>query len=323
MNRIIIAGILALIAGIGVFLNLRTENQAPIQEEQIVTQPEMTEETVNSVSEPEVEESSAFLHEPESERRQWLRESQAPITWKTMAPGLEMARCEGIWETNIGDSYLTVVRADPELLEFVLLSGKRTGETKTAQQWCESEDLLVAMNAGMYQADHATNLGYMKIGDYENQSRFNSDNLFLAFGLEEGPAKLIDKSCHDWESLVGQSQFVTQSIRMMNCQGANTWSQQQKYWSVAAASVDEDGKLILIHSRSPWSMHDFVDMVRDLDLGLTGLIYLEGGPEASLYVNSWDDTFSGIGSYETGFFESDRNDRFWPIPNVIGVRVKN
>lgn len=134
MNRIIIAGILSLIAGIGVFLNLRIENQGSIQQEEIITQSEMTEETERSVSEPEVEESSAFLPEPDSDRRQWRRESQAPITWETMAPGLEIARCEGIWETNIGDSYLTVVRADPELLEFVLLSGKRTGETKTAQQ---------------------------------------------------------------------------------------------------------------------------------------------------------------------------------------------
>jgi hypothetical protein len=25
------------------------------------------------------------------------------------------------------------------------------------------------------------------------------------------------------------------------------------------------------------------------------------------------------GSYETGFFEHDGNDRQWPIPNVLGV----
>ncbi len=78
----------------------------------------------------------------------------------------------------------------------------------------------------------------------------------------------------------------------------------------------------MIHSRSPWAMHDFVEMVSELNLNLLGLIYLEGGPEASLYVNGFTEKHSLIGSYETGFFESDDNDRFWPIPNVIGVRVR-
>lgn len=78
----------------------------------------------------------------------------------------------------------------------------------------------------------------------------------------------------------------------------------------------------MVHSRSPWTMHDFVEMVSELNLDLLGLIYLEGGPEASLYVNGFTEKYSLIGSYETGFYESDDNDRFWPIPNVIGVRMR-
>ncbi len=261
----------------------------------------------------------------EKDRRQWLRDSISAYEWNAIAPGVELAKAEGKWKTNIGDSYLYILRSDPELTEFVIHSAKQSGHSQTAQQWCESEDLVAAINAGMYQADHATNLGFMKIGEFVNQSRISNDNLFIAFGPQNAdlpPAQVIDRDCHDWESLIANYEFVTQSIRMMDCTGKNRWSRQEKYWSVAAAGVDDQGRLLMIHSRSPWAMHDFVDMVSDLDLGLLGLIYLEGGPEASLYVNGFTEKHSLIGSYETGFFESDDNDRFWPIPNVIGVRVR-
>lgn len=263
--------------------------------------------------------------ELENTRRQWLRDSISPYEWNAIAPGVEFAKAEGKWKTNIGDSYLYLLRADPELTEFVIHSAKQSGHPQTARQWCESKDLIAAMNAGMYQADHATNLGFMKIGEFVNQSRISNDNLFIAFGPQKAdlpPAQVIDRDCHDWESLIANYEFVTQSIRMMDCHGKNRWSRQDKYWSVAAAGVDDLGRLLMIHSRSPWAMHDFVQMVSDLNLGLLGLIYLEGGPEASLYVNGFTEKHSLIGSYETGFFESDDNDRFWPIPNVIGVRMR-
>jgi hypothetical protein len=46
---------------------------------------------------------------------------------------------------------------------------------------------------------------------------------------------------------------------------------------------------------------------------------LEGGPEATLYVNAGGTELERFGSYETGFNENDDNDRAWALPNVIGV----
>jgi hypothetical protein len=51
-------------------------------------------------------------------------------------------------------------------------------------------------------------------------------------------------------------------------------------------------------------------------------MYLEGGPEASLYVKDGDFEAMHIGSYETGFNENDDNHTFWALPNIIGVRRK-
>ena len=70
-------------------------------------------------------------------------------------------------------------------------------------------------------------------------------------------------------------------------------------------------------------MHDFVDMLRALPLDLKRLMYVEGGPEASLYVAvDGKDVVSQFGSFETGFREMDDNKEFWPLPNVIGFAPK-
>jgi hypothetical protein len=48
-------------------------------------------------------------------------------------------------------------------------------------------------------------------------------------------------------------------------------------------------------------------------------MYLEGGPEASFYLNHPKKQVARMGSYETDFMEDDNNHRFWQIPNVIGI----
>jgi hypothetical protein len=81
--------------------------------------------------------------------------------------------------------------------------------------------------------------------------------------------------------------------------------------------------VLFIHSRSPWDVHDFIEILQKLPLGITRAMYLEGGPEASLAIASGGVNKMFLGSYETGFNENDSNWRAWALPNVIGVeRIK-
>ena len=66
-------------------------------------------------------------------------------------------------------------------------------------------------------------------------------------------------------------------------------------------------------------MRDFNALLLQLPLDIAGAMHVEGGPEASLSVHGGGINLDLMGSYETGFFESDDNHRQWPIPNVIGV----
>ena len=77
--------------------------------------------------------------------------------------------------------------------------------------------------------------------------------------------------------------------------------------------------MLFIFCRSPYSVYELIECLLGLPIDITRAQYLEGGPEASLYVSAGGRALEFVGSFETGFNPSDDNDSFWPLPNVIGV----
>jgi hypothetical protein len=55
---------------------------------------------------------------------------------------------------------------------------------------------------------------------------------------------------------------------------------------------------------------------------LRNAIYLEGGPETSLYIKVGDTVIEKIGSYVSQTYPNDDNVEFWELPNVIGLKLK-
>jgi hypothetical protein len=134
----------------------------------------------------------------------------------------------------------------------------------------------------------------------------------------KGPLGMADLSVDDPDRVLADWASAIQSIRMIDRNGRATWSEQPRMWSVACYGLDQKGRFVMIHARSPWTMHTFIGIVQGLGLDLVGLQYGEGGPEATLYSKVGAEQ-EWVGSYETGFFESDLNRDAWPVPNVIAV----
>jgi hypothetical protein len=111
---------------------------------------------------------------------------------------------------------------------------------------------------------------------------------------------------------------VVQNYRMLGCGGEPLPWQDPKAYSVAAVGTDRRGWLVLFHSRTPYRVTTLARMLAGAGLDLASLMFVEGGPEASLFVEAGGHRVAEVGSYETGFHESDDNRAFWSIPNVIG-----
>ena len=166
----------------------------------------------------------------------------------------------------------------------------------------------------------------MKTGKHVNNTWVSKDKTILAFDPidKKKPAvKIIDRECEDFNSLRKQYTSLIQSIRMVSCKGKNVWSPQKKMWSTAAVGIDHQGRVFFIHVRSPYSTHDLIDMLLQLPINLKQAMYVEGGADAQLYINTGKEELEFIGSYSSGFREHNENTFSRPIPNVLGlVRIK-
>lgn len=244
--------------------------------------------------------------------------------WRTLAAGLELGEFKSSVASAAGDSIITVLRADPDQWEIRLLmrSQPTVRRTYTARESCETYGLAAATNAGMFQGDFTTHVGFMRSPDHVNSAGVNHYKSAAAFSPKQDslpPFRMFDLDEIDLDDVKRRYGGVIQNLRLIKHPGENRWPQQEKRWSEAALGEDSSGRILFIFCRSPYSMHDLNDILLALPIDLVAAQHLEGGPEAQLYVKYGDVEWERCGSYETGFNEDDGNIRAWSIPNIIGI----
>ena len=228
-----------------------------------------------------------------------------------------------------GDSKITVLRIDPKLWDLEFMGISRTGEAQghTARDWCKSHKLVAAINAGMFDTDYKTHLGYLGGGGHLNNSRINNYQSVAAFdprrpALPRFHIFDLDSDGVTLARILKDYGSAVQNLRLVRRPGTNQWSRQGRKWSEAALGEDAAGRILFIFSRSPFSMHDFNRELLSADVGLVAAQHLEGGPEAQLYLHVGKTELEMVGSYESSFREDDSNKSAWPVPNVLGVRPR-
>lgn len=244
--------------------------------------------------------------------------------WRSLEPGLDLGEFPSPRRSERGDSIVRVLRADPRRFELRLLNASAPGQGRalSAREWCLRGGLAGAINASMYQEDHRTSVSLMRTSKHVNNGRISKDRAILAFEPKDGtaaPVMIIDRECDDFEALRGRYGTLVQSIRMLSCKGENVWSQQPRRWSAAAIGTDGEGRVLFVHVRSPYSVHDLIGILKGLPLGLSRMLYAEGGPEAQLYVRSGGEEHEWIGGYESDVSDDGDNRVAWPVPNVVGL----
>jgi hypothetical protein len=232
--------------------------------------------------------------------------------WQTLPSGLAL----GVFTVDpapiAGDGRIVVVRVDPRRFALKLRAASVAGEPATAGGWLRGDDeVLVAMNAAMFEPDGVTATGMLVADGHVNNGALSKDNAVLTFD----PPHLVDRTCEP----VPAARNVVQGIRMLGCAGENVWAPQPRAWSEAAIGEDADGNTLFVFARTPWPMHEFVEHVRGLGLGVTRLQHAEGGPPAQLAFRDGARVAELVGSYETGVQEDDTNATAWAVPNLLGV----
>ncbi len=234
-----------------------------------------------------------------------------PVTWETVEEGIDFVEIDSaIWVFKIDPKFYRFSIAKHDSLDSYYVPP--TGH-KQLPEWGRGTNL------NMFTYSNIPN-GYTKVDGAVLQPEFNKYNMFLVWNDDE--FKMLDRREEDI-SEIDNYPNVSQNERMISAKGVdrNRWSVNERYWSVATIGVTHDGKVLLIHSRQPYTMHNFIDIMlahEDL-LNIKQMAYLEGGPESSIYIN---EQYQRMGSFETSFNEFYDNDYFWELPFALVFEKK-
>lgn len=249
----------------------------------------------------------------------------AEVAFKPLQPGVEYGKVTLAEKPEAGDGKLHVLRVDPAIASLDLGLASESGAMRTAAQWASQQGFSLVINAGMFETDYRSNVGRLVHGAHVNQQRWKKSYQSVLVMDPSSPgvpkATMLDRDAPDFEEAVKPYQTVVQNLRLIKAPGVNVWKPNGRKWSEAFVALDVKGRLLLCFTRTPFEMADLMNRVLAAELGVVRAMHVEGGPEASLTVRTKDVWFDMFGSYETGFFPRDDNDRQWELPNVIGVRA--
>lgn len=247
--------------------------------------------------------------------------------WQELAQGLELGIFSAPLPSEIGDSKIRVLRIDPLHYQLRLLSASafENGRPLSARQWSQQHGLVAAINASMYQEDYKSSVSLMRSRAHINNPRLSKDMTILAFDRKTADVplvKMIDRQCEDFKVWQKKYSTLIQSIRMISCTGENVWTKQPQKWSTAAIGVDDRDRVLFIHVGSPYSTHDLIDILKKLPLNISRAMYVEGGPQAQLYINTGDHAHEFVGNYEIDIQGNMNKLISRPVPNVVGISLK-
>jgi hypothetical protein len=238
----------------------------------------------------------------------------ATTPWRQLEPGLELARFSTADTLAHPEGDLFVLRADPARWELRLLSAATLGDRRgrSAREWCREHGLVAAINAGMYQADGRSHVGFVSCGGEVIQEAANTYRSAAAFGCTAGdgpPFRIVDLDAASLDSLVLAYECVVQNLRLIKRPREPRWYRRDRAWREAALGEDGAGRPLLIYCRTPLTMPDFIALLLALPLDLQAAQHLEGGAEAQLHVHHP----SAARDFDEGRWLA------WPVPNVLGL----
>ncbi len=253
--------------------------------------------------------------------------NQSAIRWRAIATGVEYAGHKITESPDTSNGILHIVRIDPTKAKLrSLMSSALDRQRRTARAWCADFGMVAVINAGMYDIDYLTHVGYMRSGGHVNNAKWAKGyNSILVFDpLRAGlPSVQILDDVEDKSGILRNYGTVIQNLRLIKGYGQNAWKEKSKRWSEAAIAIDKQGRVLFLFMRSPFPLYELNEKLLALPLDITHAMHLEGGREASLSICTRELQLHLSGSYEASFMDDNGNMSQWGLPNIIGVMTNN
>jgi len=244
-----------------------------------------------------------------------VKARQETGAWNELEPGFEVGRFNPQLRVADPAGELVVLRIDPHKWDLkILLRKQEEGDRpRKPQQWCEEFDLAAAINVGMYQENHSTNVGCCKVNGAVENSWVNDYMSAMAFGPLDASLplfRIFDLDVTPLEEITATYSNVVQNMRLIKRSRENRWRPQGSTWPEAALAEDNQGRVLFIYCSVSYSMHEFNEVLLALPLQVVCAQHLEGNNPARLWINH--DAMAGVSQVgDSGTVPA--------VPNVLGV----
>ncbi len=252
-----------------------------------------------------------------------------PVSWLNIGKGIDFCETDAPFKSIINDSKITLLKIDPNQFDFYLMMATDLKiKSLSADVWADSFDLDIVINAGMYDLSRKMfSKGLLKGENHTNNAALHPNyKSMIAFNPKDTilpKCKVLDLDCNPYEKIKNDYSCYAQGLRMLDCDGKPIgWNKRKQSCSMLITANDEHGFLYFIYCRSPYSHNEMIAFMQKFPFKLVNAIYMEGGPQTSIYLKIGDTKIEKIGSYVSETYPNDKNDYFWKLPNVIGLKVK-
>jgi len=240
-----------------------------------------------------------------------------------VAKGLALAEIP-ISAGNSSSAKITALRISPADYEFMLLMRSKEGDAYTPEQWAARYHLTALINASMYLPDNSKSTGYMRDRTHTNNGFIHSSfgSFFVANPVRKGlPAvDIIDRHQKKHKKLLPFYSIVIQNYRLFSESRTPLWPEKASETSIAAVAKDTEGNIVFIHCRTPMTVRNFTSRLLNSGLHLEAAMYVEGGPEASMFLKTSEFSRTWAGRYIGDFWNTAGKQ--WVLPNVLGIRAR-
>lgn len=249
--------------------------------------------------------------------------------WVQLSIGVYYTEQTAPDSSYIGDSKISLLKFDPNVVDAEFKSAlENEKHALCVVDYADKFDYNIAINAGMY--DLRTY--YKSAGLLINSEDFtNNPNLKKGYNMmicanpkQKGLPNfdIVDLTEESWHSVRNKYSSFAQGLRMIDGQGnPMPWDRNPMSCSQLIVAKDNDGMIYFIFTRSPYTHNYMIKFM--VSLGLKSAIYMEGGPQTSLFVDINDYRIEKLGSYASKTYAKNNNYEYWPLPNIIGLKLKN
>ncbi len=247
--------------------------------------------------------------------------------WVQLSSGINYIEKTAPDSSITNDSKISILKIDPNVCEFEFKSAAQEDSVRRCVvDYANAFNYNIVINSGMYNLKNTLKSEGLLINNsqYSNNPNLRRNyNMVICANPKNDSLpqfNIIDLTTHSWSSVRNQYHSYAQGLRMIDDEGKPMhWKNQ--VCSQLIVAKDTSGFIYFIFNRSPYSQNYMINYM--VNMGLRNAIYMEGGPQASLFVDIDDTRIEKVGSYVSTTYPRDDHAEFSLLPNVIGIRIKN